>query len=166
MNNLRVIYVILIASVVIASAYGIMYHLKGTQKETISLNNVYVSYAGADPGSTYQYHVFNGSPAGLQVEVHFDSGQNYSSNLSYVYVTTPEFAVQNWTYHFGSYVIHSGDENSTFIGSTGSVWAIPDSASSVLSSTLVINIISTVQDYNGPISIHVVFTGMPVGVVY
>lgn len=164
MNNIRVILAVFLAAVIIASGYGIMAFTSNKQTQSLTFSDVYLSYAGADPNSTYSYHVYNGTPARLEVDAQFDS--NISANLSYIYITTPGFTLENWTYQYGSYVLHSNTENSTFIGSSGSSGILSVSTISALTSRLTINIVSNEQHYNGSISIHVVFSGMPGGVVY
>lgn len=164
MNNFRAIVVVFVSAAVITAAYGTYSLANESHSDSLSLSNVYLSYAGAEPNSTFAYSVFNGTPAKLQVDVYFNS--NISSNLSYIYVTTPGFNVQNWTYQYGTYILHSGKENSTFIGSVANNAVLQDLSHTPVPSKLVINISSAVHRYNGSISIHVVFAGMPVGVVY
>lgn len=167
MNHIRALFAIFIACIVLASAYGIISGIGANPVETLSPSDVYVNYAGANPNSTYQYKAANGSPATLQLVISFDPGVNISSKLSYVYVTTPNLNVENWTYHYGSYSLKSASGNSSFIGSIGSNRIYTDSSAiSAMQSTLEINIISTMVQYSGSISVHVVFTGIPIGVVY
>lgn len=164
MNNQRAIFVILLTILILSLAYGIMAFPAHKPRDTINISELYVNYAGADPNSTYTYVVANGSPAHVYLDINFQG--NVSSNLSYVYVTTPQFSVVNWTYTFRNYTERSGPVNSTFIGSATVQGLLSSHVNSRLTSTLQVRIVSSVKSYNGTVSVHVVFTGMPGGAVY
>ncbi len=164
MKNKKVFFAIFLTIIIFLSMYYTSLSVTHESFGKVIVSKVYVNYAGFDPKSSYSYSVLNGSPAHIYVKIEFQA--NVSSNISYVYVTTPQFKVANWTYTFGNYTFQSGPINSTFIGSIWVQNLFSTNVTSYLNSELYINIISLVRYYNGLVSVHVVFTGIPLGAVY
>ena len=135
-------------------------------RPSIKVGNVYVDYIGMNLNSTHSLLHVNGSPQLVDVHIYFE--QNISGYLSYIYITTTQFKILYWVYHNGTFQEKFTPGNTNFYGSSlyHNASATPFSISDTPSSYISLRAEATVSEYSGPLSIHIVLSGVPGGVIY